>query len=296
MGFILILVAIAMFVELNLDIDFNKERIKGVKFRAKSLFAIIPLALAIALSCVVFVPSNTVGIRYSAINGTSENTLPEGIAFKTPLDKVYFIETTVQERTVKDLTVQTKDSQYVTMVVNVKFRVNETNAFKVYKGYKTLDALKKNIIGNYAQKSIESVVVQYNVIEALGEKKTEIYAKAEKELGAMLEKEGVQLVEVIIKDMDAGTEIEKAIKDEAVAKKAVETAEQKRLKAEKDAETKLINAKAEADANEILTKHLTKEVLLDKLLEKWDGKLPLVATGDGGMMVDMSSLLSELKE
>ena len=56
----------------------------------------------------------------------------------------------------------------------------------------------------------------------------------------MLKSEGVELIQLTIKDMNAGDEIEKAIADEAVAKKRVETAEQNRLKAKKDAE----NAKA----------------------------------------------------
>ena len=98
------------------------------------------------------------------------------------------------------------------------------------------------------------------------------------------------LVQLTIKDMNAGSEIEKAIADEAVAKKRVETAEQNRLKAQKDAETKIINAKAEAESNKILEKRLTNKLLVQQYLKKWDGKLPTVS-GDGNTMIDISQLM-----
>lgn len=248
-------------------------------------------SIAFLLSfCIVKVPSNNVGIRWSILSGTSEKTLNEGIAFKTPLDQIYCIPTTVEERTIKKVNIQTKDAQFVTAQVNVKFRVNQKDAFKVYKRYTTLDTLKKNIISNYAQKAIGTVATQYNVIDVLGSKKNEIYDLSTKTLSKMLKSEGVELVQLTIKDMNAGSEIEKAIADEAVAKKRVETAEQNRLKAQKDAETKIINAKAEAESNKILEKRLTNKLLVQQYLKKWDGKLPTVS-GDGNTMIDISQLM-----
>lgn len=268
--------------------DFDKEEPKKSKkgaFGAVILFAIWVLTL-----CVVYVPSNNVGIRWSAFGGTSSKTLNEGIAFKSPIDKIYFIPTTVEERTIKKVNIQTKDAQFVTAQVNVKFRVNQKDAFKVYKRYTTLDNLKQNIISNYAQKAIGTVATQYNVIDILGAKKNEIYELSTKSLEEMLKPEGVELIQLTIKNMDAGDEIEKAIADEAVAKKRVETAEQNRLKAQKDAETKVVNAKAEADANKILEKQLTNKILIQQWIEKWNGEVPKVS-GDSKSMINIQDLM-----
>ena len=152
------------------------------KSKKAALLGIIPLAVFLLSMCIVYVPSNNVGIRWSAVGGTSDKTLNEGIAIKSPIDKVFLIPTTVEERTIKKVNVQTKDAQFVTSEVNVKFRVNQKDAFKVYKRYTTLDNLKQNIISNYAQKSIETVVTQYNVIDVLGAKKNEVYKMASKDL------------------------------------------------------------------------------------------------------------------
>lgn len=260
------------------------------KSKKIALLGIVPLAMFVISLCIVYVPSNNVGIRWSAFGGTSNKTLNEGIAIKSPIDKVFLIPTTVEERTIKKVNVQTKDAQFVTSEVNVKFKVNQKDAFKVYKRYTTLDNLKQNIISNYAQKSIETVVTQYNVIDVLGAQKNEVYTMATKDLQQMLKSEGVELIQLTIKDMNAGDEIEKAIADEAVAKKRVETAEQNILKAKKDAETKVINAKAEADANKILEKQMTNKILAQQWIKKWNGEVPKVS-GDNKSMINIGDLI-----
>lgn len=256
------------------------------------LFAIIPLVLWIGTLCITFIPANNVGIKYSAVSGVSQNTLSEGLAFKSPLDKVYLIDTTVQERTVEKVSVQTKDAQWISMDVNVKYSVNKNNAFRVFKNYKTLENLQINLIANATQRSIEEITTQYNIMDVLGERRNVIYKDIEQKLKELLEVEGVDLKFITIKDTDAGKAIEKAIADEAVATKAVETAKQKQEQSKIEAETKLIKAEGEAKANAVKTKALTDEVLFEMWINKWDGKMPTVS-GTDNAMIDISGLLGK---
>lgn len=282
---VLIILAIAIFVVMGFQHDEN-----GFKANKKQFLFVIPLVIILIMNCVAWVPSNNVGIKWSAFSGTSENTLGEGVQIKSPLDKVYLIPTTVQERTMKNVVVQTKDAQSVTAEVNVKFAVNKKDAFKVYKRFGNLDALKKNIISNYAQMAIEQTVTKYNVIDAIGSKKNEIYKTATNDLDERLSEEGVQLVSLTIKDMEPDAAISKAISDEAVAKKEVETAEQKKQKAQKEAETKIIEAEAESKANKLKESSLTKEILMHQMIEKWNGELPKVTDSSSGLF-NLDSLL-----
>lgn len=266
-----------------------KDGMEEFKVNKKCFLSIIPLGLLVFVQSICVIPSNTVGVKYSALNGTSKNTLKEGVHFVTPfVDKIYKIDTTVQERTDKSVSVQTKDAQWAKMQVNVKYEVSKSNAFKVYKQYKTMDALKENIIGNYAQNAMNEVCSNYNIIDLLGDQRNEIVNKASEILRENLEKEGVTLKMLTIKDLDAGKKIEKAISDEAVAKKQVETAKQKQEKARTEAETKLIEAEGEANANAVKTKALTPEVLQEQWINKWDGKLPKVT--DGNTMIGLDNL------
>ena len=279
----LICLALGLFEGDAYDVRFKPNK--------KIMLTIIPVLLFVGSMCIVTIPSNTVGIKWSMINGTSEETLDEGIAFKSPFDKVYTLQTTVQEQNMSFI-VQTKDAQFLTVEANVKFQVNKVNAFKVYKRHTTIDNLKVNVMSNYAQKSMSTVVTGYNIIDVLGEKQNEVYTLVTDELTKKLEAEGVNLVELTIKDMDAGEDIEKAIKAEAVQQKAVETARQKQEQAKIEAETKLIQAEGEAKANAAKTKALTDEVLAEMWINKWNGVLPSVS-GSEGIMIDVNSLLGE---
>lgn len=287
---LLVIIAVVLFIVFGL---YENECYEWrFKFNKKQFVALIPTVIWIGTMLIAVVPANTVGVKYSAFTGTSEETLNEGIHFKTPFDTIYEIDTTVQERTVKDVKVQTSDAQFMTMVVNIKYQVSNKDAFKVYKGYKTLESLNKNIIANYAQSALSEICTQYNIIDVLGDKRNEVIKKASELLKEKYAVEGVTFKDVTIKEMNAGDKIEAAIEAEATARKEVETAEQKKQKAQKEAETKIIEAQGEAEANAVKTSQLTDQILKEKFIKKWNGELPKV-TGENGSMLDISSILGQ---
>ena len=250
------------------------------------------------------IPANSVGIVYSPFGGTQEQTLSEGFHTKNIFDKVYKISTEVQTMSVENLTTQTKDAQFLTSILDIKYRVNTSNAYLIFKQFRTLDKMSENLIIPTTQRVLEHVTTQYNVIDILGEKRNNIYAELESALTEEFAKYGVEFYSISITDMDAGEALEKAIMDEAVAKKAVETAEQNLLKAETEAkqksvqakaeqeaasikaETKLIEAEAEKKANELLNQSLTDMVLKMEWIDKWNGHMPTYYSGsDDGMSI-----------
>ena len=290
-----IVVGIILFVVLSYDM---KSDSFDWKLKTRHLFTLLALLILIP-GCVTKVPVNSVGIKYSPFNGTSEITLSEGFHFKSPLDTVYKISTEIQTKNVENLTTQTRDAQYINSVLDVKYKVNASNAFMVFKQYRTLDRMSNNFIVPTVQRVLEQVTTTYNVIDILGEKRTEIYNVLEKNLVDEFALYGIEFVSITINDMDAGEAIEQAITAEAVAKKAVETAEQELAKAEIEAsqksvlalaekeaatieaETKLIQARAEKEANELLQQSLTEAILKQLWIEKWNGKVPTYYGGNG---------------
>ena len=285
---------------LFIGLGFYEKSITQIGWRLgiKQVFALLGLLLLFP-GLFARVPANTVGIMYNPFSGTSETTLSEGFHIKNPLAKVYKISTEVQTVDVNGLSTQTKDAQYVTTALDIKYRVNPANAFLVFKQFRTLENLSTTLIAPTAQRTLEHVTTKYNVIDALGEYRPAIYAELEATLTEELASSGVDFYSITILDMDAGEAIEAAITAEAVAKKSVETAEQNLLKAEKEAkqksvvaqaeqdaakikaETKLIEARAEKEANELLQQSLTQSILSQRWIEKWDGKTPTYYGGDG---------------
>lgn len=281
-----IIATVALFVALGLVVDESgyRPKITGFKLNPKQLASLLGLIICIP-AFIASIPANHVGIVYSPFGGTKEATLSEGFNVKNPLDRIYKINTEDQTMTVENLTTQTMDAQFVTSALDIKYRVNAPNAYLIFKQYRTLDNMSANLIKPTTQRVLELITTEYNVIDILGNKRSEIYSRLEIELSKELAKYGVEFRSISITDMDAGEALEAAIETEAVAKKAVETAEQNRLKAEKDAETKLINAQAERDANAVLEKSLTENILQQMWIEKWDGKLPVYHGGEAGLMI-----------
>ena len=264
---------------------------QGRQFAALLAFTICLFGMFTRIS------ANSVGIVYSPFGGTHETTLSEGYNSKGLLDKVYEISTEVQTATVENLTTQTKDAQFLTSTLDIKYRVSSSNAYLVFKQYRTLEKMSESLIVPTTQRVLEQVTTTYNVIDILGEKRTAVYSELEAALTEEFAQYGVEFYSISITDMDAGEALEKAIQDEAVAKKAVETAEQNLLKtqteakeksvkaqAEQDAaiieaETKIIEAEAEKKANELLNQALTDEILRKEWIDKWDGKMPTYYAG-----------------
>lgn len=273
-------------------------------FSKRQFFALIGLLICL-MGFYTKIPDNSVGIVYSPFSGTKTESLSEGFHAKSPFDKVYKISTLTQSMTVENLTTQTKDAQYLTSELDIKYKVDATNAYTIFKQYRTLDNMSKNMIVPTTQKALELVTTQYNIIDILGEKRSEVYTKLDLVLTEEFAKYGVEFVSISIADMDAGEALEKAISDEAVAKKAVETAEQNLKKAEIDAkqqsvqaqaeqdaakikaETMKIEAQAQKEANELLNFSLSDLILKQQWIERWDGRLPTYYGGDSTMMIGM---------
>lgn len=284
-----IVVAIGLFIGLGFR-DYEFE------FRPRQVLALFGLLICL-FGFIAKVPANSVGIVYSPFGGTKEQTLSEGIHAKNIFDKVYKISTEVKTTKVENLTTQTKDAQFLTSALDIKYRVNVDNAFLIFKQYKTLDSMSDQLITPTTQRVLELITTKYNVIDILGENRSLVYSELENDLRIEFAKYGVDLYSITIVDMDAGEALEKAITEEAVAKKAVETAQQNLLITETDAkrksvqaqadqdaakieaETKLIQAEAERKANELLTQSLNDDILQKEWIEKWDGKMPTYYAG-----------------
>ena len=258
----------------------------------KVLFS--PLWLLIILfGCFSMVPANSVGIRYNPFNGgTQKTTVKEGFYFKNPLEKIYKLSTKVEEFKFENISIQTKDSQFVTTILQVQARIDKSSASEYFKKYgdKSLTDIQ-SILSNTIQKEFEKVTTTYNVMEVLGEKRDEIVNKTLVNVQNELSKDGIIVERVVLVDTDAGAEVEKAIQNEAIAKKEVETAEYNKQKAEIEGEAKVIEAQKEKEANELLNKTLTEEILLQQFIEKWNGELPKV-TSDNNIF-DVTSILGK---
>ena len=283
-------IVITLLVFLGLSIDPIKETFKVTKKSFLSLFCMV----IVLFGCFTNIGANRVGIVYNPFkNGIQNYTLNQGYKMKSPFTKVYKINTEVNELTFSNISVQTSDSQFVNAVIKAQVQIDATQAFEYFSKYKdkSLEDIS-SILSATMQKQLETVTTQYNIMDVLGAKRDEIVNKALTLIQEELIKDGISVLRITLVDTDAGEQIEKAIANEAVAKKEAETAEYKKQKAQLEGEAKVIEAQKNKEANELISKTLTDKLLMEKFIEKWDGKLSVVSGNTNGFF-DISEILGD---
>lgn len=287
MVLIIITIVLVLITAFGLGIDLNDDTWKPNK---KMLLSLVWLIL-IVFGCFTNIGANRVGIVYNPLKGGIQSyTLTQGYKTKSPFTKVYKINTEVEELTFNNISVQTSDSQYVNTIIKAQVKIDSNKAFEYFSKYrdKSLEDIS-SLLSATIQKQLESITIQYNIMELLGSKRDEIVNKSLELIKAELSKDGIEVLRITLVDTDAGDAVEKAIANEAVAKKEAETAEYKKQKAQLEGEAKVIEAQKEKEANELVSRTLTKELLTEKFIEKWNGELPKVSSGD--TLLDVSSIL-----
>lgn len=102
-----------------------------------------------------------------------------------------------------------------------------------------------------------------------------------------LETYGITVIDANLTDLNFSEEFNKAIEQKAVAQQEVEKAKQELERVKVEAESRVENAKAEAEAQRLQQQTLTDAMIKKMWIEKWDGKLPTTTTGDSGVMIDL---------
>jgi regulator of protease activity HflC (stomatin/prohibitin superfamily) len=201
-----------------------------------------------------YVPANNVGIEYDPFNGGVQTlTLQEGIHFRAPWVKVYKINTTQQELSFEEFSVQTQDSEYAWFIVEIKYRVNRANAFEVFRNYQGLPS--SSMIRQDVQNSVKTAAEAYNIYKILGAEFADVKQDAEDALRIKLNEQGIDLITLNLIDVDGGPEIEAKIKERGLAQQQQEIEQQllaaaiiSQQKQTVEAETARLVRQAQSDA------------------------------------------------
>lgn len=268
----------------------NKKRVR--RFMIAGIIVI--LLIILSTSSFTVIDSGTVGV-VSIFGAIKDEPLEKGLHFITP-----FI-TKVTKADVKTQKVEavsaaaSKDLQTISTTIVVNYHVNDLSAPSLYSDVGRDYEMK--IIVPAIQESVKAVVAQYSAEELIT--KRQLVSDGIKE--KLMEKIGSYGLAIEIFNI-TNLEFSDAFN---AAIEAKQTAQQEALKAQQDlnrikieAEQKVVNAQAVADATkaqaeaeafaiEIIQKQLAQaEAYLEyQKIEKWDGKLPMVQ-GDSSPIID----------
>jgi prohibitin 2 len=240
---------------------------------------IIILVLVIAASQATFVVEpGTRGVMVT-LGKVSPAPLPEGFGTKAPFIS-HVLPVLVRQQT-RDLPAEcySSDLQQVNMKLRVLFRIPEASVVRIYQDFagdpfdslvapRIQEALKEVT----ALQSAEQIVKQRELI------KGRALEAARNKIDSLL-----IIEDLVLEDITLSRELESAIESKMVQEQEAAKARFTQQKAQIEADTAIIKAKGEAEAIRIRGQALqdTPGLIQLQIVEKWDGRSPLVI-GSGG--------------
>jgi regulator of protease activity HflC (stomatin/prohibitin superfamily) len=160
-----------------------------------------------------------------------------------------------------------------------------------------IDKIESGYMKSELLRVINEVTSQYNLMDLVGDKRQEINTKVFKGFNESLFDFGVVVETMNISDAVPDTATAEAIQNVINAQNKLQQATIEKQTAEQEAEKRIVEAKgkaesvrieaeAQAKANELLEHSLTDNIVKNKAIEKWDGKMPQV-NGGGNMMFNI---------
>ncbi len=238
------------------------------------------LFVMLFMSSYATVPPGHRGISVT-LGKVAPQALGEGFAFKKP-----FIETIlkypIMQITQKGRAVSfSSDLQTISVEFALMYKTPEAKVVEIYQQY--AGEPYAALIEPRLQEAIKQVTAMYRAEELVKNRekiKATVLEKTKKEMVGLL-----TIVDFAITNIDLTDQLEKAIEDKQVKEQQALAKVYELQKAQKDAEIRIVNAKAEAEAIKITGDALAAapKLIELELVKKWDGKAPQsVVTSQGG--------------
>lgn len=202
--------------------------------------------------------------------GEYKYTMNEGLNFKAPfIDSVYKMQ--IRDRSYNsDVEVSSKDMQTIKISSSLVYSLDSQKVGDIYRRYG--NNIESTIIKPTVAEVINATIAQYPIEEFVS-KRDEISKRIMGTIQTRLSDIGIDIKSFLITNHDFSDDYNKAIEQKKIAEQAAITAEYNKQKAQLDSE-----------ANKYRNEGLSKYVLREKFLDKWDGHMPKVLTGNDGNM------------
>ena len=202
------------------------------------------------------------------------------------------------------------DAQTMNIQMTIQYQINSDKVIDIATQYGKLDVLESRI-NSIALEQTKSVLSSHKAMDIIANRASISPAVEAAIKNAVGDEYFVDIVTVVLTNIDFSDAFEKAVEDKMIAEQAKLKAdydnETKVAKAEADAQAKLkeaqaaieiakaeaealkISADAEAEANRIINNSLTQKIIDKTIADAWDGKLPSVM-GNGSYILPSDTL------
>jgi prohibitin 1 len=258
----------------------------------------IPIIIAIIITLIILfksaitIKSGQAGVLYKTFGGgvvVDEPALGEGFHVIAPWNDVFIYEVRQQELFEKMKVLSSN---------GLEIQIDASAWYEPV--YSKLGVLHKSIGENYLDRVIKpairsaarSVVGRYTPEQLYSSKRDAIQDEIFDETKKILNKQNVQLNEVLVRDVTLPNTIKDAIERKLKQEQESLEYEFRLVTAQKEAEKVRIEAQGKADANKILSASLNDQILKDKGIEATmklsnspNSKVIVIGSGDSGLPI-----------
>ena len=278
--------------------DYDGERLKvlGVIRIAIMIGCAAIFAIAMLIGGIKIMDQTEVGIVKTF--GKVDHTISGGLNFVNPIsDTVEVMDLRVHVREASFAS-YTKDAQPLTAAIEYQYEPIVAQAMQIVSQYGSYEILEQKLQAAVEERA-KIVFARYGAMTLL-ENRATLSAQVQEEVKELEALFPVNFTQVVVKDIDFSDAFEQAVEAKMQAEQnalraenekqeAITRAEQEREVARVEAEAAVLAAEGEARALEITREALENMPdtwIAQQYLEKWDGKLPQLITGDGsGLML-----------
>lgn len=241
---------------------------------------LVILVLVIAASQTTYVVNPGFRGVLVTLGKASPDFKPEGFGMKSPFI-THLVPIPVRQLTRQiDTEAYSSDLQQVDVRLRVLYRIPEGSVVKIYTEYAgdPFDSLIAPRIQE-ALKEVAALQSAEQIVKKREEIKTRSLIAAREKIGTILVLEDIVLENIVL-----SKELETAIESKMVQEQEAAKARFTQQKAQIEADTAIIRAKGEAEAIRIRAEAIRDNPGLIQLqiVEKWDGRSPLVIGGGAG--------------
>ena len=236
-------------------------------------------------ACTEKVKPGYVGVIYSQSGGIQGDTLSQGRKIVLPWNDLTQYSISTEQAFLSansgengdantSFDVTSKDGKKVNVDLQYSYRFDESRVPEIFNRFKGKQG--KDIEDTYMRANVKvlagEVVSDFTVFDAYGAKRGELNDKLEKHLREAFAKDGIIIEKAAFTRLGLDEATDKAIQETVNKQQEIKTAQlakekaqieqsQKTMESEAEAKRKLIEAKAEKEANEQISKSLTPELI-----------------------------------
>ncbi len=255
---------------------------------------LVKVSLSILLVVIIFWPFVVVNAGERGVlmkfGQVQETILGEGLHLVIPIvNSVKRLSVRVQKQEIS-AEASSKDLQEVYTDVALNWHIIPEEANAIFQQIGDEKEVVDKIINPAVEEVLKAVMAKYTAEEIIT-KRGEVKAGVDDLLTTRLKNYHIGVDDISLVHVHFSERFSDAVEVKQIAEQEAKRAEYVAIKAAKEAEAKVNLAKGEAEAQGLLVRTLTSEILQKQAIEKWNGKLPTVMGNEGLKLLELNKFL-----